>query len=654
MGGVYAVLGEEGDPELEERLNRMLARSPYRGNPEKLVEGPVAIGIQTLGWDASLAAVGNWIVAFHGYVGNWDELAAERSRPFGEGASDAERFAVAYEDLGDRLFPKLRGEWSVLLWDRAEHTLTAVRDVFGLRPMCLGVQGNSVVFASEPGAVSCATGKPPRPDYLYIAARIARLPGLGWRTLLEGVEFMPPATVTKVRRLRGWRVTASHQYWNVPPPRRGPSWGPGVPEEMARELGELIVRAVQRSLGGVERVGLALSGGLDSSGILAAYTEAPDIATELAAVTMAFPGLPSCDETGEVERVARCAGVQHVFVDFRPSLVGGSLRWLGCLDTPPYETAFLWLPLLSAVTRSGTSVVLTGTEGDRFFYGDYGIAAGRIELVLRGLRNLFGRMARRALGTVGRRDLVGTLQKAELAAADTQWPFSGLSLRAERQGIVSDLQRGYTLAAGEQIAARFHAEFRAPYCDLDLVEWLLTVPVPRGRPARKALLRAALGGMGRVGAAVASREYSKVAFDPVFDAFRPPPADVRAVTELIVEVSSHLPAEASLVALGRRGAASWSGALPADDPGELFRLCLIRRIWDNHFTGNVGGESMRVINVAPDGEPQASRRTRISDHDVRRGRRPYEVPHVSRAELGAVVRGSTGSVRDFGSYPTKP
>ena len=76
MGAILAILGEAGDPDLAERLQRMIARSPCRGKPEFLIEGPLAIGIQSMGWDASLTDDGNWLVAFHGYIGNWTELAA--------------------------------------------------------------------------------------------------------------------------------------------------------------------------------------------------------------------------------------------------------------------------------------------------------------------------------------------------------------------------------------------------------------------------------------------------------------------------------------------------------------------------------------------------------------------------------------------------
>ena len=98
-------------PEIPERLERMLARSPYRGAPERHFEGGLAIAVQTRGWDASLATVGNWTVAMHGVIGNWSELAPAHGWDFPKNASSATKLAIAYEHLGNDLFAKLRGEF---------------------------------------------------------------------------------------------------------------------------------------------------------------------------------------------------------------------------------------------------------------------------------------------------------------------------------------------------------------------------------------------------------------------------------------------------------------------------------------------------------------------------------------------------------------
>ena len=191
MGAIVAILGEAGDPELAERLQRMLARSPYRGESQFLVEGPLAIGIQSMGWDASLHSAGNRLVAFHGYIGNWDELAAERGWRFPEHASNARKIAVAYEDLGDRLFARLRGEWAILIWNRRERVVLAARDVVGCRPLFLHQHNERVFFATEIRQALAGSQASPRlnprapADYLLF-----RFPENG-RTFFEDVRILP-------------------------------------------------------------------------------------------------------------------------------------------------------------------------------------------------------------------------------------------------------------------------------------------------------------------------------------------------------------------------------------------------------------------------------------------------------------------------------
>ena len=123
MGAILAILGQGGDPELGVRLQRMSVRSPYRGRSETLIDGPLALGIQVRGSDSSLVDVGNWIVAFHGFVGNWRGVAAERGWQIEEEATDAAKIAIGFEDLEERLFAKLRGEWAALIWDRQRQTI---------------------------------------------------------------------------------------------------------------------------------------------------------------------------------------------------------------------------------------------------------------------------------------------------------------------------------------------------------------------------------------------------------------------------------------------------------------------------------------------------------------------------------------------------
>ena len=101
MGAILAILGDTTDPELARRLEDMIARSPHRGTPKRHVENGFALATISLGWDSSLAAVGDRVTAFHGWIGNWPELASEHGLQWTADDSDAAKMAVAYEALGE-------------------------------------------------------------------------------------------------------------------------------------------------------------------------------------------------------------------------------------------------------------------------------------------------------------------------------------------------------------------------------------------------------------------------------------------------------------------------------------------------------------------------------------------------------------------------
>ena len=149
MGAILAVFGEAGDQELPERLEKMIAVSPYRGTAERILAPGAAMAIQTLGWDASIANVGDLVVAFHGFIGNWDELAPALGLRFADDASNAERLGVAFESVGERLFAQVRGKFAFVILDRRSGLVTAARDVYGVRPLFVHRHGNRTNLPSE-------------------------------------------------------------------------------------------------------------------------------------------------------------------------------------------------------------------------------------------------------------------------------------------------------------------------------------------------------------------------------------------------------------------------------------------------------------------------------------------------------------------------
>ena len=368
MGAIFAILGEGGDPELAERLQRMLARSPHRGAPEFLVEGPLAIGIQNMGWDASLADAGNWLVAFHGYIGNWAELAAERGWRFPDGASNAAKIAVAFEDLADRLFARLRGEWAVLIWDRREQTLLAARDVIGCRPLFMHQHGARLFLATEIRQVMAGSGVEARCNPAAAAdVHLVRFPEAG-RTVFQGVERVAGG-VARVFRADGSRPAPRDvEFWRPPPVDRSER----DTEDLVEEVRGLLDTAVKRAAPNTG-AGVSLSGGMDSSsvwGTLALLVGSDALRSgKFRPYSNVYPGLP-CDETPFIRSILESTKVKGALVD--TSVVAAS-EYLDnlCrrLDQPHLPNALPVELVCEAAGADGHRVLMTGLGGDEWLGG---------------------------------------------------------------------------------------------------------------------------------------------------------------------------------------------------------------------------------------------------------------------------------------------
>jgi len=506
MGAILAILGEAGDPELSERLQRMIDRSPYRGTPELLVEGPLAIGIQSMGWDASLADDGNWLVAFHGYIGNWAELAAERGWRFPDWTSNAGKVAVAVEDLGDRLFARLRGEWALLIWDRREHTLLAARDLIGCRPLFTHRQGSRLFLATEIRQVLAGSGAEARCHPGAAAdLHLVRFPESG-RTLFQGVQ-----------RLRGGMARMYHADGSRPEPRDVDLWSPPPEDRRQRDTDDLIeeVRglldtAVKRAT--PERgAGVSLSGGMDSSSVWGTLVGQVGRA-ELGSGTFrpysnVYPGLP-CDESVYIRLILESTGVEGELVDTAAAKASEYLETL-CdrIDHPHMPNALPVELVCEAVAANGHSVLLTGLGGDEWLGGSLDYIRGLFYSgrVITAICDLWGvRLPSRSGGIrrrlawlspqvglaarVGwsgaskgpRHDVISAEHRRNTAPIRGSWrervEDEGLSRsKMILVGYLDHLASGSILDFIEQQGAWHGVEVRHPLMDMDIVEFGFSV-----------------------------------------------------------------------------------------------------------------------------------------------------------------------------------
>ena len=225
------------------------------------------------------------------------------------GLADGDLILRAYLRWGRGCPNHLLGDYAFAVWDMRERTLFCARDHIGARPFYYAWTAERFVFASAVQAVLAAPGVSGQLDEAVVAAYLTRI-GLvtTTHTFFKAVRKLPPghaltATANRLRIERFWR------------PENAPLVRPASDAACAEQFLELYARSVRDRLRGPERVGVHVSGGLDSSSI--AVLAARELRREGRAAPLAFSWLPTLgdgvDNTQEhalVEAVCRREGLR--------------------------------------------------------------------------------------------------------------------------------------------------------------------------------------------------------------------------------------------------------------------------------------------------------------------------------------------------------
>jgi asparagine synthase (glutamine-hydrolysing) len=420
MCGIAGALDLGGQRELAaERLFMMTGALAHRGPDDEHVhiEPGLAMGARRLsivdlagGRQPISNENGSIWVTQNGELFEYPELQAElRARSHHLATRcDTELWVHLYEDLGEGLFSKARGQFAVALWDRNHRTLMLGRDRVGICPLYYTVAQGWLLWGSEIKALLASGMVEARADPKGIDLFFNTFCAGTSRTFFEGIKSIPPGMYLRAGEGR----IELKRYWDLDFPDAGAEQRRDDPAPLIDELEFLMRQAVKRRLRGDVPVVSYISGGLDSTVVLGLSSRHRGSAVPSFTVGLDRAGP---DERSHAIESAEALGSRLTTVTMnRDDIVAAYPELILAAEGPVMDSsAACLLRLAGAVHAQGYKVALTGEGADEALAGYYWFKSQKVrDLVARGpvlpaleaARNL----SLRAIGGIGPRpELLG-------------------------------------------------------------------------------------------------------------------------------------------------------------------------------------------------------------------------------------------------------
>jgi len=401
MCGIAGFVGDKTEREARAIIERMMATLVHRGPDDQgtYVDQAVALGVRRLavidlrtGHQPVSNEDGTLCAAQNGEIYNFRSL-RERLRDLGHvfrTQSDTEVIVHAYEAYGEDCVSYLEGMFAFAVWDSRQHMLLLARDRMGEKPLYYYAGPDAFVFGSELKALLSHPAVPRRLDLAslehYLAFEYIPAP----HSILAGVEKLPPGHVLTVSPGSKPHVA---RYWDL-------SFTPDSTvseQEWQEALLSQLRASVRAQLVSDVPLGLFLSGGVDSSGIVALASLASS-GRPVKTFSLGFAER-SYDERPFAQAVARAYKTEHTEVEFSAADASELLERAGdLLDEPLVDGSFLPIYRLSQVARREVTVVLSGDGGDELFCGYPTFQADKTARLMQRLPPTIVQVAARAIG----------------------------------------------------------------------------------------------------------------------------------------------------------------------------------------------------------------------------------------------------------------
>jgi asparagine synthase (glutamine-hydrolysing) len=373
--GIAGLFSQGGALPEEMQLQAMAQQLRHRGPDGKgfYLQGPVGLAhtrLSIIDLAGGQQPIHNedktlWVV-FNGEIFNYLELRAaleQKGHQFYT-HSDTEVIVHLYEEYAENFLQHLNGQFAIALWDNRQQTLLLARDRVGIAPLYYQRCDGQLRFASEIKALLAIASEAPTlnpqafNEFLHFWAPVSP------SSFFSGIEELSPGTYL-LANAQGLRI---HTYWDWEFPESAQGFFQGTEENLCEELRSLLIDATQIRLRADVPVGAYLSGGLDSSILLALIRQHTSTPVRSFSLTFSDTHL---DESQHQALVVAHMNTQHSAVQCQADHIAAVFPEVILHgEMPLLRTAPAPMSLLSALAREqGYRVVLTGEGSDEVFGG---------------------------------------------------------------------------------------------------------------------------------------------------------------------------------------------------------------------------------------------------------------------------------------------